>query len=305
MAFRSGFVAIVGRPNVGKSTLLNQILGEKVAIVSDRPQTTRNRIRGVKHLPDAQIIFVDTPGVHRPHHKMNEWMVREALASIQEVDLILFMVEVHGPFGPGDRYALEQMQEARGRRKGKALECPVFLVINKIDLVQKAEILPIIDEGRQLFPFEEIIPVSASTGENVDRLLACIVQVLPEGPPYFPEDVVTDQPLRFIAAELIREKVFHLTYQEIPYSVGIAIEEFREEPGPKGIIYVRAVIYVERDSQKGILIGRGGSMLKRIGQQARLELEAITGARVYLELWVKVKKDWRDDDQMLRVLGYR
>jgi GTP-binding protein Era len=291
---------------VGKSTLLNRILGEKVAIVSDKPQTTRNQIRGVKHLPGVQIVFLDTPGIHEPHHPFNERMVKTALDALQEVDLILFMVEVPNPFGIGDRYAFERTfgeKAAAVEKKHVRHRPPVFLIINKIDQIRKDLLLPVIAEGSRLYPFTEIIPVSATTGENVDRLIDQVTGVLPEGPPYFPEDQVTDQPIRFIAAEFVREKIFRLTYEEVPYSVGVGIEEFHEDEGT-GLVTIRAVIYVDRESQKGIVIGKGGSLLKKVGQETRLELEGILGTKVFLELWVKVKRDWREDVNLLGTLGY-
>ena len=293
--FKSGFVSIIGRPNVGKSTLINAILGDKISIVSDKPQTTRNRIMGVKHLTDAQIVFLDTPGIHKPKHKLNEYMVKAALNTIDEVDIILFMTEAGSEPGSGDSYILDLLTEAKKT---------VFLLINKIDKVQKSIILPQIDIYRQLNKFEEVFPISALRGENVDGLLASIVKCLPEGPQYFPEDVLTDQPMRFIAAEIVREKIFYHTYQEVPYSVAVGIEEFREDE-VKNIAFIRGLIFVEKDSQKGIIIGKGGAMLKQVGQRARQELEALMGIKVFLELWVKVKPNWQSDDTILKMLGYK
>ena len=293
--FKSGFVSIIGRPNVGKSTLLNFILGEKVSIVSDKPQTTRNRILGIRTLPGTQVIFIDTPGIHKPKHKLNEYMVKIALHTLDEVDIVLFMTEAGESIGGGDRYIIERLQNVKK---------PVFLLINKIDLVQKSSLLPLIDEFSRLYNFAEIFPVSALHGDNVSGLSEAIVKRLPEGPQYFPDDAVTDQPMRFIAAELVREKIFQLTYEEIPYSIAVGIEEFREEK-EKNVVFIRAVIFVDKDSQKGIVIGKGGTMLKRVGQLAREELEAIMGIKVFLELWVKVKSGWRGDDMILRMLGYK
>ena len=293
--FKSGFVSIIGRPNVGKSTLLNYILGEKVSIVSDKPQTTRNRILGIRTLPGTQVIFIDTPGIHKPKHKLNEYMVKIALHTLDEVDIVLFMTEAGESIGGGDRYIIERLQNVRK---------PVFLLINKIDLVQKSSLLPLIDEFSRLYNFAEIFPLSALHGNNVAGLSEAIVSRLPEGPQYFPDDAVTDQPMRFIAAELVREKIFQLTYEEIPYSIAVGIEEFREEK-EKNVVFIRAVIFVDKDSQKGIVIGKGGTMLKRVGQLAREELEAIMGIKVFLELWVKVKSGWRGDDMILRMLGYK
>jgi len=293
--FKSGFVSIIGRPNVGKSTLLNSILGEKVSIVSDKPQTTRNRILGIRTLPGTQVIFIDTPGIHKPKHKLNEYMVKIALHTLDEVDIVLFMTEAGESIGGGDRYIIERLQNVRK---------PVFLLINKIDLVQKSSLLPLIDEFSRLYNFAEIFPLSALHGNNVAGLSEAIVSRLPEGPQYFPDDAVTDQPMRFIAAELVREKIFQLTYEEIPYSIAVGIEEFREEK-EKNVVFIRAVIFVDKDSQKGIVIGKGGMMLKKVGQLAREELEAIMGIKVFLELWVKVKSGWRGDDMILRMLGYK
>ncbi len=293
--FKSGFVSIIGRPNVGKSTLLNSMLGEKVSIVSDKPQTTRNRILGIRSLPGAQVIFIDTPGIHKPKHKLNEYMVKIALHTLDEVDIVLFMTEAGETIGGGDRYIVERLQNVRK---------PVFLLINKIDLVQKSSLLPFIDEFSRLYNFAEIFPLSALRGDNMSGLSESILSRLPEGPQYFPEDAVTDQPMRFIAAELVREKIFQLTYEEIPYSIAVGIEEFREEK-EKNVVFIRAVIFVDKDSQKGIVIGKGGTMLKKVGQHAREELEAIMGIKVFLELWVKVKSGWRGDDMILRMLGYK
>lgn len=293
--FKSGFVAIIGRPNVGKSTLLNTILGDKIAIVSDKPQTTRNRILGVKHLKDAQVVFLDTPGIHKPRHKLNEYMVKAALNTLDEVDIILFMTEAGAVSGSGDSNIVEML---RGAKK------PVFLLINKIDRINKGIVLPQIDEYRHLYKFDEVFPISALKGENVDSLLDSIVTCLPEGPQYFPDDAVTDQPMRFIASEIIREKIFQRTYQEIPYAVAVGIEDFKEDE-TKNIVFIRGLIFVEKDSQKGIVIGKGGAMLKQVGQLARQELEAFMGIKVFLELWVKVKPNWQSDDSILKMLGYK
>ncbi|MEK6560740.1 MAG: GTPase Era [Nitrospirota bacterium] len=293
--FKSGFVSIIGRPNVGKSTLLNSILGQKVSIVSDKPQTTRNRILGVKTLPGTQVIFIDTPGIHKPKHKLNQFMVKTAINTLDEVDIVLFMTEAGESIGAGDRYIIEILKKTKK---------PVFLLINKIDMVQKGTLLPLMDEFSRLCKFEEIFPVSALHGDNIAELEETIMRRLPEGPQYFPEDAVTDQPMRFIAAELVREKIFQLTYEEIPYSVAVGIEEFREDDEKK-VAFIRAVIFVDKVSQKGIIIGKGGTMLKKVGQLAREELEAIMGVKVFLELWVKVKSGWRGDDMILRMLGYR
>jgi GTP-binding protein Era len=288
--FRSGFISIIGRPNVGKSTLLNALLGEKVAIISDKPQTTRNRILGIVNKPGAQLVFMDTPGIHKPMHKMNEFMVKTALATYNEVDVILMLVEATEKPGGGDKFIIETLSEVK---------TPVFLLINKVDLVKKEALLPLIKEYSTLYDFAEIIPVSALRND-LGVLLDAILKRLPQGPKYFPDDQLTDQPERFIVSELIREKVFALTKEEIPYSTAVVIEEMREEPD---ITRITAIIYVERDSQKGILIGKGGGMLKQIGTLARQDAEKLLGTKIFLQLWVKVKKGWREDERMLKNIG--
>lgn len=294
MPFKSGFVAIIGRPNAGKSTLLNTILGEKIAIVSEKPQTTRNTIRGVKNLEDCQAVFIDTPGLHRAKGLLNEFMVREALGALDSVDLILYMVDAEKGLTGDDRFIIG------GLKKSKA---PVVLLVNKVDRVGKPLLLPLIKEFSGLFGFKEIVPISALTGDGVDVLMKIVSSILPEGPEYFPKDTITDQPVRFIAAEIIREKVFILTKEEVPYSTAVTIEAFKED-ADKGLIVINAVINVERDSQKGIIIGKGGSMLKRIGTAAREDMEALLGARVYLELFVRVEKDWTRRPGALKEFGY-
>jgi len=288
--FRSGFIAIVGRPNVGKSTLMNCLLGEKISIISDKPQTTRNRIRGILSRPDAQLVFIDTPGIHKPLHKMNEIMVNTALGTYNEVDVIMLLVEATEQPGGGDRFIIDSLARVR---------TPVLLIINKIDLIAKERLLPLMQEYSGLYPFAEIIPVSALK-QDLGGLVDAIVTRLPKGPKYFPEDQLTDQPERFIVSELIREKVFELTKEEIPYSTAVVIEEMKEEPELTRIL---ATVYVDRDSQKGIVIGRNGALLKEIGTRARLDAEKLLGVKVFLQLWVKVKKGWRDDDRMLRNVG--
>ncbi|HUJ18194.1 MAG TPA: GTPase Era [Nitrospirota bacterium] len=288
--FRSGFISIVGRPNVGKSTLLNALLGEKIAIISDKPQTTRNRILGIVNERNAQMVFMDTPGIHKPMHRMNEVMVKTALATYNEVDVILMLAEATEKPGGGDRYIIETL---------KNVKTPVYLLINKIDLVEKERLLPLMQEYSRLYGFAEIIPVSALRSD-LGGLIPSVLARLPEGPKYFPDDQLTDQPERFIVSELIREKIFELTKDEIPYSTAVVIEEMKEEAE---ITRITAVIYVERESQKGILIGRGGAMLKKIGTLARLDAEKLLGAKIFLQLWVKVKKAWREDEHMLKNLG--
>lgn len=292
--FKSGYIALIGRPNVGKSTLLGQILQEKVAIVSPTPQTTRHRILGIRNLPSAQLIVIDTPGIHTPRHRLNERMVKTACDSLADADLILFLVEADSPPGFGDRHIITLLTQAAR---------PVFLAVNKIDRVRKEALLPLIAEYAREYSWMEVIPLSALTGENVDHLLEVIVKYLPEGPRYYAEDVLTDQTVRSISAEIIREKILTRTREEIPYSVAVAIEEFKEVPEEHRVV-ISAVIYVEKESQKGILIGKKGEMLKAVGQEARREIEALVEANVYLSLWVKVKKDWRQNEVFLKELGY-
>lgn len=292
--FRSGFISIIGRPNVGKSTLLNFILKEKAAIISEKPQTTRNKILGIRNTPNSQMIFIDTPGIHKPKYRLNEIMVKTAVDTLREVDAVIFLVEADSPAGAGDRYIISAFFNV--------LRIPVILVINKIDLIKKETLLPLINEYNNIYKFAEIIPISALKGDNVEHLLSVLESYLPEGPQYYPDDIYTDQPERFIAAEIIREKIIKKTEEEIPYSIAVAVEEFKERQN--GNIFIRAVIFVERDSQKGIIIGKSGRMLKEIGKEAREEIEGLLGAKVFLELWVKVKKDWRSDNRVLKQLGY-
>jgi GTP-binding protein Era len=288
--FKSGFISIIGRPNVGKSTLLNALLGEKIAIISDKPQTTRNKILGIVNQPGAQMVFMDTPGIHKPMHKMNEVMVKTALATYNEVDVILMLVEATEQPGGGDKFIIETLSQ---------IKTPVILLINKVDLVKKDALLPLMQEYSKLYHFAEIIPLSALKND-LGGLIETILKRLPQGPKYFPDDQLTDQPERFIVSELIREKIFELTKEEIPYSTAVVIEEMKEEPD---ITRITAVIYVERDSQKGILIGKGGGMLKKIGTLARLDAEKLLGTKIFLQIWVKVKKGWREDEHMLKNIG--
>lgn len=293
-AFRSGFVTIIGRPNVGKSTLMNQIIGQKIAIMSDKPQTTRNKIHGVYTTNEVQMVFLDTPGIHKPGTKLGNYMVKVATDTLKEVDVILFMVDVSGGLGGGDRYIIEQLKDVR---------TPVVLGLNKIDAVHPEELLPAIAQYKDLFAFSEIVPVSALNGNNVSTLLEQLAKYLPEGPQYYPADQVTDHPEQFVIAELIREKILHLTREEIPHSVAVTIEAMSEMDN--GVVDISAVIYVERDSQKPIVIGKKGALLKQIGEQARRDIEALLGSRIFLQLWVKVKKDWRNTDYVLKDLGFR
>jgi len=288
--FKSGFIAIIGRPNVGKSTLMNCLLGEKISIISDKPQTTRNRIRGILTLPDAQLVFLDTPGIHKPLHKMNEIMVKTALGTYGEVDVIMLLVEATERPGAGDKFIIETLSK---------IKTPVFLVINKVDLIAKERLLPLMQELSGLYPFAEIIPVSALK-QDLGGLLDALLKRMPKGPKYFPDDQLTDQPERFVVTEIIREKIFELTKEEIPYSTAVVIEQMKEEPN---LTSIHAMIYVDRDSQKGIVIGKNGALLKEIGTRARLDAEKLLGVKVFLQLWVKVKKGWRDDDHMLRNVG--
>jgi len=290
-AFHSGFVAVVGRPNVGKSTLVNRLVGEKVAIVSDKPQTTRNRILAVLNRPDGQIVLFDTPGIHKPMHRMNERMVETAVGSLGQVDLALWLVDVTEEYGPGDRYVKDVLGRA-----GK----PVLLGLNKIDLVPKPRLLPLIDQYRQLLDFAEIVPISALKGDNVERLAERLVAHLPEGERLYPEDFLTDQPERFFVAEMIREQILRHTREEIPYSTAVLIDSFKEGTP---VVRIEASILVERQSQKGIVIGRGGGMLKSIGTAARREIEAFLGTKIYLGLFVKVREGWREDPGMLDEMG--
>ena len=291
---KSGFIAIIGRPNVGKSTLMNRLLGQKVSIVSPRPQTTRTKVMGIKSLPAAQLIFLDTPGIDKSGGYFHRLMVKTATNSLEGADLILWIVEAPDPFSQADKLIMEIL---------KRVTSPILLTINKVDLVEKESLLPTIDRFRGLLPFAEIVPISAVAGDNVVLLESLLVQYLPEGPPLYPVDQLTDQPERFTIAELIRERVFRSVYQEIPYAVAVQVEKVKAREG-RALTDVAATIYVEKDSQKAIIIGRGGSMLKRIGESARPEIEKLLGTQVFLKLWVKVRGDWQKDDEALKRLGY-
>ncbi len=293
MSFRSGFVSIIGRPNAGKSTLLNSILGEKVSIVSPKPQTTRNVIRGIKNIEDCQIVFLDTPGIHKGRGLLNEFMVKAALQSLKDVDAVIYLVEA-GRISGDDRFIIEGL---------KKLDCPVILGINKIDTIDKREALPLIDTFSKLFTFKDIVPISALKGDGVDTLLKIVSGLLPEGPKYFPDDILTDQPERFVVAEIVREKVFRFTHEEVPYSTAVAVERFEEKKGGS-LVSISATITVERDSQKAIVIGKKGVMLKKIGTAAREDIEKLLGARVFLELFVRVQEEWTKKPGALKEFGY-
>lgn len=292
--YKSGFVSIIGRPNVGKSTFLNRIIGQKIAIMSDKPQTTRNKIQGVYTENNSQVIFIDTPGIHKPKHKLGDFMVKMAQTTLKEVDIVLFMVNAVEGFGRGEEFIIEKLKETKQ---------PVFLVINKIDQVHPEQLLELIDQYRKLHDFAEIVPISALDGNNVESLIGTIKKYLPEGPQYYPDNQVTDHPERFIIAELIREKVLHLTREEVPHSVAVVIDAIQKREG--GAVYINATIVVERPSQKGIIIGKQGKMLKEVGKRARFDIEALLGSKVFLEVWVKVQKDWRNKMSQLRDLGFR
>lgn len=292
---KSGFISIIGRPNVGKSTFLNRVIGQKIAIMSDKPQTTRNKVQGVLTLEDSQLIFIDTPGIHKPKHKLGDFMMKVAQNTLKEVDLVLFMVNAEEGFGRGEEFIIEKLQ---------SVQTPVFLVINKIDQIHPDALLPVIESYKEKFPFKQIIPISALEGNNVENLLEEIKKYLPEGPQFYPADQVTDHPERFIVSELIREKALHLTREEIPHSLAVLIDKM-ERREDKDVVNVMATIIVERDSQKGIVIGKQGAMLKEIGKRARMDIENLLGSKVFLELWVKVQKDWRNKASQLRDFGFR
>ena len=299
MAFRSGFVSIIGRPNAGKSTLLNKLVGEKVAIVTPKPQTTRNRILGIvnvparKGRPAGQIVLIDTPGVHKPDSSLNKKMMHEVHDALESRDAILLIVDATQKFGPGDRFTLDLVKKVGGT---------VFLLLNKIDRLEKTRLLPMIAEYSKLHDFREIIPISALTGDGLELLLDRVMAALPEGPRYFPKDQITDQPERFLAAEIVREKVLLETAQEVPYASTVVVERWEESPR---LTSIAAVIYCERDGQKKIIIGRGGEMLKKIGTAARLEIERILGTKVFLELFVKVRPGWRESREFVEELDWR
>lgn len=293
--FKSGFVTIIGRPNVGKSTLLNKVMGEKLSIISNRPQTTRNTIQAIYNHEGFQIVFLDTPGMHKPRHKLGEYMVKVAQNTLNEVDLILFLINPEDKVGIGDKYIIEQLRN---------INTKVILVINKIDMFQRQNVLETIDSYSKEYEFDEVVPLSARTGENTDKLLELIKEKLPEGPKYFPEDMITDQPEKFIISEIIREKLLYNLKDEIPHGTAVEIMSMKEDKD-SNTINIIATIYCEKDSHKAIIIGKGGQMLKKIGSLARYDIEKLLGNHVFLELWVKVKKDWRDSISILKNLGYQ
>ncbi len=293
--FKSGFVALIGRPNVGKSTLMNQIIGQKIAITSKKPQTTRNKIQTVYTCDEGQIVFLDTPGIHKAKNKLGEYMVSVAEKTLKEVDLIMWLVEPDTFIGAGEQHIAEQL---------KGIQVPVILVINKTDTVKQDEVLSFIDAYRKILDFDEIIPASALRGKNVDTIVEQIFKYLPEGPMYYDEDTVTDQPMRQIVAELIREKALHALDEEIPHGIAVTIERMKKRRH-KDIYDIEATIVCERDSHKGIIIGKQGSMLKKIGTNARYEIEQQLNTKVNLQIWVKVRKDWRDSELLMKNYGYK
>lgn len=292
--FHSGFVTLIGRPNVGKSTLMNCLIGEKIAITSHKPQTTRNKITSILTKADFQCVFLDTPGIHKPKHKLGEFMVRSAENTFNEVDLVLMLIEPTEKVVEMDQYVIDRLENVK---------TPVVLVINKIDTIEREKLLQVIEAYRKLYTFAEVVPISAMKGSNTDALMDVIKKYLPEGPQYFPEDMVTDQPERQIASEIVREKALYLLQDEIPHGIAVEIMSMKKREG-QNMVDVEATIYCEKDSHKGIIIGKQGAMLKKIGSLARRDMERLLGSPIYLELWVKVKKDWRDSDFLLKNFGY-
>lgn len=295
--FKSGFVTIIGRPNVGKSTLLNFIMGEKLSIVSNKPQTTRNKIQTILTKESSQIIFLDTPGIHKPKNKLGEYMTKIASNTVKEVDTVLFLVTPDEEVGVGDKHIIEQLKDIK-------MSTPVILVINKIDTVKKESVAKTIESFVKLYNFSEVVPVSALTGENIDTLFEIVETRLPEGPLYFPADMITDQPEKTIVSEIIREKILLNLEQEIPHGTAVTIDSMKKSTQSE-LIDIGATIYCEKDSHKAIIIGKGGQMLKKIGHESRIDIQNLLGSKVFLELWVKVKKDWRDSPYILRELGYK
>ena len=293
-SFKSGFVAIVGGPNVGKSTFMNYVLGQKIAIMSDKAQTTRNKIQGVYTKDNAQIVFLDTPGIHKPKHELGEFMVKSAYSALKEVDAVLFMVNVSEKRGPGDDFIIEKL---------KGIKTPIFLVLNKIDLVTPEVLLERVESYKDALDFAGVFPISVLQGNNVNELMEALIEALPEGPQYYPADQITDHPEYFVVSELIREKILQLTQEEIPHSVAVTVDKMQKDEFDK--VHVYANIIVERKSQKGIIIGKGGRLLKEIGTRARRDIQQLLGNKVYLELWVKVEKDWRKRKSNLQEYGYK
>ncbi|HCA7396756.1 TPA: GTPase Era [Staphylococcus pseudintermedius] len=291
--YKSGFVTIIGRPNVGKSTFVNRVIGHKIAIMSDKAQTTRNKIQGVMTQQDAQIVFLDTPGIHKPKHKLGDYMMKVAKNTLSEIDAVMFMVNVNEEIGRGDEYIMEML---------KTVKTPVFLVLNKIDLVHPDALMPRIEQYQRYMDFAEIIPISALEGHNVDHFVNVLKSYLPEGPQYYPDGQISDHPEQFVVSELIREKILQTTSEEIPHAIGVNVERMTQESEDR--VHIEAVIYVERDSQKGIVIGKGGKKLKEVGKRARLDIEHLLGSKVYLDLWVKVQKDWRNKSSFIKQMGY-
>ncbi|MBM6328515.1 GTPase Era [Staphylococcus epidermidis] len=290
---KSGFVSIIGRPNVGKSTFVNRVIGHKIAIMSDKAQTTRNKIQGVMTRDDAQIIFIDTPGIHKPKHKLGDYMMRVAKNTLSEIDAIMFMVNVNEDIGRGDEYIMEML---------KNVKTPIFLVLNKIDLVHPDTLMPKIEQYQSYMDFTDIIPISALEGLNVDHFIDVLKSFLPEGPKYYPDNQISDHPEQFVVSEIIREKILHLTSEEIPHAIGVNVDRMIKEDEDR--VRIEATIYVERDSQKGIVIGKDGKKLKEVGKRARRDIEMLLGSKVYLELWVKVQRDWRNKVNFIRQIGY-
>lgn len=290
---KSGFVSIIGRPNVGKSTFVNRVIGHKITIMSDKAQTTRNKIQGVMTRDDAQIIFIDTPGIHKPKHKLGDYMMRVAKNTLSEIDAIMFMVNVNEDIGRGDEYIMEML---------KNVKTPIFLVLNKIDLVHPDTLMPKIEQYQSYMDFTDIIPISALEGLNVDHFIDVLKSFLPEGPKYYPDNQISDHPEQFVVSEIIREKILHLTSEEIPHAIGVNVDRMIKEDEDR--VRIEATIYVERDSQKGIVIGKGGKKLKEVGKRARRDIEMLLGSKVYLELWVKVQRDWRNKVNFIRQIGY-
>ncbi len=292
--FRSGFVSLIGRPNVGKSTLMNSLIGEKISIISNKPQTTRNKIQTILTTDTYQIIFIDTPGIHKPKSKLGDYMVKSAENSLNDIDLVLYLIEPYEKIKDSDKAILDRLENVK---------TPVFLIINKIDTVEKEELLKVIDAYRREYDFKEIIPISALKGQNKSLLMDTIEKYLPDGPKYFPDDMITDQPERQIVAEIIREKALYLLQEEIPHGIAVEITSMKERDG-KNIMDIEATVYCEKSSHKGIIIGKQGSMLKRIGSDARRDIQRFLGSHINLQIWVKVKKDWRDSDFLLKNFGY-